>query len=73
MLMGFYIPIKFSTSEISNNRFLKSTIGTFTLDFLNISITSKLTCTHIAHGSRKILLKQNVFMFPNERKTQNQK
>jgi hypothetical protein len=64
MLMGFSIPIKFSTFEISNNRFLKKTIGTFTLKFLNLSTTSKLTRTHIAHSFQKKFAETKCFHGP---------
>jgi hypothetical protein len=61
MLMGFSIPIKFSTFEISNNKFLKITISTFTLKFLNLSTTFKLTCTHITHSFKKNIAETKCF------------
>jgi hypothetical protein len=59
--MGFFIPIKFSTFEISNNRFLKITISTFTLKYINLSTTFKLTCIHIAHSFKKNIAETKCF------------
>jgi hypothetical protein len=69
--MGFSIPIKFLTSEFSNNRFLKTSIGTLKLKFLNLSTNPKLTCTQITHSFKKNIVEAKMLSL-SEKKTQNQ-
>jgi hypothetical protein len=60
MLMGFSIPIKFSTFEFSNNKFLKKNMY-INKKILNLFAIPKLTCTQIAHNFKKNIDETKMF------------